>query len=310
MEIKQRVFAPVKQCIYCGNKSSKLTKEHIIPLSLNGKFILPKSSCKECAAITSENERVIAKEMFKTIRQTANYQTRRPNERQEYVILKDKENNSFSVPNEFMWHTIPYIKFQKPGINLNGWSSSDGWGITTKGVLSEDMPQEKWNYYQEIGLKEPTFDGHKWFIENYALLMAKIAHSYAVANYGIGNFDPFLTFFIRGHKFLYADISLNIGKKDDLNPITSPSENYSIKFNLSYFLGSSEINEPPAPNYENQLQIGYHSTNIENIDYLLYVNVRLFAFTGSPSVIIYFGKTDKTRLVKCLQKYTSIIEKA
>lgn len=29
-----------------------LTTEHIIPLSVGGKWVLPKSSCKVCAAIT------------------------------------------------------------------------------------------------------------------------------------------------------------------------------------------------------------------------------------------------------------------
>jgi hypothetical protein len=53
-------FAPVGECIYCGSKD-KLTNEHIIAYSLNGTEVLPLASCRKCAAITSQLERIFAR---------------------------------------------------------------------------------------------------------------------------------------------------------------------------------------------------------------------------------------------------------
>lgn len=49
-------YPSVNHCIYCGNAEDKLTDEHIIPFGLNGNLVLPNSSCKKCAQITSKVE--------------------------------------------------------------------------------------------------------------------------------------------------------------------------------------------------------------------------------------------------------------
>jgi 5-methylcytosine-specific restriction endonuclease McrA len=52
------VLAPVSACIYCGatEPDTKLTDEHIVPLSLGGTLILPKASCLACARQTGKLE--------------------------------------------------------------------------------------------------------------------------------------------------------------------------------------------------------------------------------------------------------------
>lgn len=59
MENKDKhVYPPVGHCIYCGRTKAELSDEHIIPLSLNGHLILPKSSCATCAKFTQKIEEV------------------------------------------------------------------------------------------------------------------------------------------------------------------------------------------------------------------------------------------------------------
>jgi hypothetical protein len=45
---RQKVFPPVKCCIYCGAQDCKLGDEHIIPQALGGNMILPAAACREC----------------------------------------------------------------------------------------------------------------------------------------------------------------------------------------------------------------------------------------------------------------------
>ena len=60
-DFSKRQYQAVNECIYCGSKSN-LTDEHIIPYSLKGWVVLPKSSCTDCARITSMIES-LAKEL-------------------------------------------------------------------------------------------------------------------------------------------------------------------------------------------------------------------------------------------------------
>ena len=54
------VFAPARECIYCG-ATDGLTTEHIIPYSLGGRFELPEASCNECTEITKKIEQTVGR---------------------------------------------------------------------------------------------------------------------------------------------------------------------------------------------------------------------------------------------------------
>ena len=71
-------YAPVGFCIYCFLADVELTDEHIIPLGLNGNHILPASSCKRCAGITSKIEREMLRGEMAQVRAAFAFKTRRP----------------------------------------------------------------------------------------------------------------------------------------------------------------------------------------------------------------------------------------
>src|SRR3954470_16951768 len=81
-------YDAVGQCIYCGTTEAKLSDEHIVPLGLNGMFVLPKASCASCATATSKVERIVLRDVFLHLRTVAGLNTRRPKRRPTHFPLK------------------------------------------------------------------------------------------------------------------------------------------------------------------------------------------------------------------------------
>lgn len=73
-------YEALGECMYCRSKD-ELTDEHIIPYGLWGKMVLPKSSCKACAAITSEFERRVLRGFMHEGRIVGNSPSRRKKRR-------------------------------------------------------------------------------------------------------------------------------------------------------------------------------------------------------------------------------------
>jgi hypothetical protein len=67
-------------CIYCGS-NGPLSDEHVLPLGLGGRLILPEASCQACSQITSAFERKVLRGFMRPARITANFPTRRKKER-------------------------------------------------------------------------------------------------------------------------------------------------------------------------------------------------------------------------------------
>ncbi|MDX2004323.1 MAG: hypothetical protein SFU83_03510 [Meiothermus sp.] len=65
----------INQCIYCGI-TKDLTDEHIIPYGLLGTSYLPKASCKKCAKITGDFERIVQREFLGSFRVSHDFPSR------------------------------------------------------------------------------------------------------------------------------------------------------------------------------------------------------------------------------------------
>jgi HNH endonuclease len=90
-------YRPVGQCIYCGSTQTPLTDEHVVPYALNGNWVLPKASCKDCSVITGRVEQEILREELWHLRTALNFQTRRPAERPATVRLR-ADDSEVEVP--------------------------------------------------------------------------------------------------------------------------------------------------------------------------------------------------------------------
>jgi len=65
---------PAGLCIYCGaptytDEGGKLHEEHVVPLSINGNYVLPEASCRDCEQITGRNEALIMRGGFRAVRE-------------------------------------------------------------------------------------------------------------------------------------------------------------------------------------------------------------------------------------------------
>lgn len=187
------ILPPVGECIYCL-ATEGLTDEHVIPFSLGGKLVLPKSSCTQCNKITHKFEGAVARRVLGQFRAAYLVQTRRPDERPNFVKIRTKSGELNWVPIEEVPDILFVPKSYEPEIIL-GMKSPNPWG--GQGTWAIGGERTDYSKFQETH----DWDGsvfvntHPW---QFGRMLAKIAHSYAVARLGIENFKPLLTDIIKG----------------------------------------------------------------------------------------------------------------
>src|SRR6266571_8173848 len=102
-----RTYEPVGYCIYCGS-TGPLSDEHIIPLGLGGRLVLPQSSCAACSAKTSKSERTCLRSMYGPLRLLYGLPSRRKNKRPETLQLKIKRTAGSE------WEYVPVVQERYP----------------------------------------------------------------------------------------------------------------------------------------------------------------------------------------------------
>ena len=191
------VYPPVGRCIYClGDGSGRLKREHIIPYSLNGTQILPKAVCGACEGITSYFDGVIARKVFYHLRTHARFRSRSglPTEFPLILTFADGHEERVMVPAEQHPASLILPHFDPPSL-LSGNPSDGNYHLTTVRWMRAsqahgDLLKSKGANGSEVEL----------FVmpQQFARFLAKIAHSYAVAQLGLTGFRPILTDLILG----------------------------------------------------------------------------------------------------------------
>lgn len=190
-------FPPVGACIYCGANegSAQLSDEHIIPYALNGKAILPLSSCQKCATITAKLERRLARGIFQPIRLLSGFRTRRPKERPRTlpVFEFDETGGTTSKPLHVPLESHPALhilpQFEQPGI-LVGKEPSDQFHNMRLHTWWPDDVGDRIGRMRALGAKKSVLESFS--LADFIRLLAKIAHGAAVADFGLGHFKPLL----------------------------------------------------------------------------------------------------------------------
>ena len=252
------------ECIYCSKKG-ELSDEHIIPFALGGNLVLEQASCPSCATITSAFELTCLRTMYGPLRLLYDLPTRRPKKRPKKLPLKvkyspdEKEHQIVFVDQEKFPFLITFPYFETPGI-VNGNQIHQSGGPKSKRFWIRGASP----YYSFRGLNEKLlselkayeiFPEFKAEVPAFCKLLAKIAHSYAVAEIGISNF------------------------KAELKPMI-------ITDNLSHcmhHIGSAGNDEPPE-NTLHDLAI----LEFGNINAIL-VKIRLLCKLGTPTYIVAVG---------------------
>lgn len=233
-------FDPVGRCIYCGSDSDKagLSDEHIVPYALGGNLILPKSTCKQCAAITAEFEQIVTRGMYGVLRIRLNFPTRRPKERPTHLptwITEGGVQRLVSLPVGAGIVTVPFAVFKAPGYLRN--------------PPVQDTSNEKFNLSLRAFGRDPVYANPVYnkvgsptvriSAKSLARMLAKIAHSFCVALYGIDSFEHWLAPIILGHDrhdenfgYLVGGLSPNLITTLDPHPKDDGFQLCSTPYNI------------------------------------------------------------------------------
>ena len=177
----------INQCIYCGDSVGKLTKEHIVPRSLNGQFTLQQACCEKHRIITNRIESAVLRGPMWEARTRMKMSTRRKDERPKtFPISYEREGSQYEIsyPTEKLpaWLFLPLYRLpafiDKRYYNKGIKTTSGGvWIVVGKQLLKElsmELKADSINF-------SVTYTGH-----DFARLLAKIAYGFAIKEFGPG----------------------------------------------------------------------------------------------------------------------------
>lgn len=188
-------YDPVNRCIYCGRTPPDvaLTDEHIIAQGLRGNLILPAASCTDCAEVTGRFEQFYMRETQDALRTNFGiFGKRRKKERRTTIPLKIEDHEGSRIV-----HTQPG---DYPFLLVNALPSRAELisGVTAKRTFDSKISLFVANRQalDNMSGKKIAAPGNHNSIP-FVRMLAKIAHAFAVAEYGPNSFKPFLTDIIR-----------------------------------------------------------------------------------------------------------------
>lgn len=191
-----KVYPTVRRCIYCGATDAPLGKEHIIPYGLGGDLILPRASCKTCGDITGPLEQTCLRTMLGPARIRLGIQTRNPEDRRKEVKLHFLHPDGRITYEMFPAENLPYAlwAYELPPIGL--FEDREPTTRTIGKVWLKNLQQDLSAFAARPDGAVPLLAQASQY--KFLRMIAKIAHSYAVAEEGLHSFNPMLLDFILG----------------------------------------------------------------------------------------------------------------
>ena len=255
-----RTYSPVGHCIYCGSME-KLSDEHIVPLGLGGRLVLPKASCPECNERTSRLERTCLRTMYGPLRMMYGLPTRRKSSRPDSLQLKVKRTETseweyIAVPQERYPFLITFPYFEAPGA-LTALSESVAAGpVAQRFWIRGASPQYNFSELcqsltEELGIYS-LMPESKADVSAFCSLLAKIALAYTVAENRVV-----------AHGTKLANIALGADMQ-----------------HCRHYIGSLRQDEP-ATDLLHELSIGDHTRESS-----ILVRLRLLAKLGTPTYFV------------------------
>lgn len=256
-------FEAVGTCIYCG-ATRDLSDEHIIPLGLGGRFVLPQASCPTCSRITSEFERTCLRRMYGPLRLLYDLPSRRSTKRPETLNLKVKyapDQDWTYVPVRLERYpflvTFPYLGM--PRMMTKGALADSPGPVTSRlwirGASPEhDFKQLLQSLTEELGVCSLMPESHAE-VTAFCKLLAKIAHAYAIAELGF----------------------------ESVKSVVAPFIVTETLDHCLHYIGSQDSDEPPTDQLH-ELEVAQRLS-----DSLLIVKIRLLAKLGTPTYYVVVG---------------------
>lgn len=251
-----KVYPPVGRCIYCGVENGDLRREHIVPFGLAGNLVLPQASCANCAAITGKIERACLRRILGNFRIRYGFPTRHKKERPRTLRIESPGNGGKvtleDVPVQAYPRYIVLFRQKLPGILVNRPASNEF--DPDPFIFVDPADEEKlfsrsarWGTYRNA---------------DFCLMLAKIAHAYAVADLGFVELD----------KYNLPLPRLILDNAEATN---------------HYVGGQPKRDPPPDLGILHQLQVERGDLNGRQF---VVVHIRLFAHFGAPLYHVVVGE--------------------
>ncbi len=182
-------YPDVGRCIYCEEPPTG--EEHIVPRNLGGMLILPVASCTACGSVTGAIEGHIADGFYKPVRRQFSFPRRKRKQAQapqsldldgQPTLLEDKDFPGLLVA--FNFHPPSILKLGPPATEHMG-----------AGIDVKILPEFGDRLNRVRGSRradQVKFVGSNLDTTLFGRFLCKIAHSYAVAELGLGGFRPYL----------------------------------------------------------------------------------------------------------------------
>lgn len=233
-----KTYPAVGCCIYCGTlayssgePSKRLGDEHIIPLAFGGSLLLPEASCQRCEAVTSAIETHCIEQMIRDNREHLGLKARRHRkDRKHLPVTVDRGwgNETLRVSSDQHPGLLRAFAFEPPRL-IFGERDADG-DFAGKLALKPLVPDIRARIDQIGGTVQFVRRG-EFSALTYGRMLAKIAHSYAVAELGPRKFKPMLLDLILGRYGLHPS-QLVGGEWGSHEPDTPGSELHEITVKL------------------------------------------------------------------------------
>jgi hypothetical protein len=256
-------YTPVGRCIYCGvegysESCTKLATEHVIPRALQGSLELPEASCQACERITGRNEQLALRGLYRGLRHRLDFRHRKkqPEELPVFIEVAGDADQRVMVPIS-EYPDISFFINLEPPARLRGIPAGAEYGPVHRYFRLRACPNPApWNGL--ISFCTPSLD-----LFSFCRMLAKIGHSYVVAELGIRNFKPLL-----------LDVILNEAR------------------DIFHYVGGSR-NTPLLRLLNKDVAVSMDCTTIAETTFIV-VHLRLFATVdASPVYRIVVGETLK-----------------
>ena len=145
---RQKVFAPVGRCIYCGAGECDLGDEHIIPQALGGNMILPAACCRDCERIVGAQleGRILHKTKgpFAALRLRLDFKSKRPKDRPKSLPFRVTGHDGIVRTVKIQANRVPkywlaYVTETSPGIIVGRQPSDVARGAAYWMIDTDDM---------------------------------------------------------------------------------------------------------------------------------------------------------------------------
>jgi hypothetical protein len=208
----RKIYLPVGRCIYCGTTAEaagieRLSDEHVIPRSLAGDWVLPEASCLRCAAETGAFEGSVAGGMLEPSRVHFGWKSRKrkpptmlpvssPHKGMPPITVPVAEHPPLVIQPVF--RSSPHLLTGQPLVD--GYEPGEPLPVSIHITPGPEW-EERFTKLQQQGSGLAMTFG----VGTYFRMIAKIAHSYSVAEFGIDSVDYLLRDIILGKRNDYPN---------------------------------------------------------------------------------------------------------